>query len=129
MQTTSAPSAQETAGVEAQVAPFAVSRAIFQPRSEPAGSIRAAALMYDSRMDSPASSWSPARSASAMAGGPMYASIAASSASLSLAPSGPKNLTPLSEAGLCEAVIATPSAAPPRLAARETAGVGTMPTE
>jgi len=45
-----------------------------------------------------------------------------------LAPPGPKNLTPLSEAGLCEAVITAPSAAPPRLTARETAGVGTTPT-
>ena len=55
--------------------------------------------------------------------GPIRASIAASSASVSFAPSGPKNLMPLSAAGLCEAVTAAPRTARPSVVARETAGV------
>ncbi len=60
--------------------------------------------------------------------GSMRDSIRASSSSESFAPSGPKNLIPLSEAGLWDAVTTAPRAAPPSLAARETAGVGTIPS-
>ena len=119
----SAPRAQNTAGLEAHVAPFAVSMAIFQPRSEPAGRILTAASMYDSRTASPGKLLGTAAVCARRV--PRNASIAASSASVSLQPSGPKNFTPLSDAGLCDAVIATPSAAPPARPARETAGVGT----
>ena len=57
------------------------------------------------------------------------ASIASSSASLSLNPSPPKNLIPLSGTGLCEALIITPAAAPSRRVTHATAGVGTIPSD
>jgi hypothetical protein len=55
--------------------------------------------------------------------------MADSSASVSFAPPGPKNFTPLSAAGLWEAVMTAPSAAPRARVAPETAGVGAIPAE
>ncbi len=54
--------------------------------------------------------------------------MASSAASLSLKPSGPKNLMPLSWNGLCEAEIITPRSARIDRVRNPTAGVGTGPT-
>jgi hypothetical protein len=64
------------------------------------------------------------------------ASISLSTLSLSLKPSGPNNLIPLSSNGLCEAEIMTPRSARIERVSMPTAGVGigpvsstSMPTE
>ena len=55
------------------------------------------------------------------------ASISVSTSSDSLKPSGPKNLIPLSTAGLCEAEIMMPRSARMDRVRNPTAGVGTGP--
>ena len=59
----------------------------------------------------------------------MSRSIASSSLSVSFTPSVPKNLIPLSAAGLCDAVIITPKWASDSRTARATAGVGKTPSD
>ncbi len=61
------------------------------------------------------------------ASGSNSCSTACSSASVNLPPAGPKNFIPLSPAGLWDAVITTPNAAPWVRTARDTAGVGMTP--
>ena len=55
-------------------------------------------------------------------------SISCSIASLSLKPSGPNSLMPLSSNGLCEAEIITPRSARIERVSIATAGVGTGPS-
>ena len=62
-------------------------------------------------------------------GAPRWLSMIASSSSVNFTPLAPKNLMPLSAAGLCEAVITTPSRAADSRTARATAGVGKTPSE
>ena len=121
---TSAPSLRRTSGAARYAAPFAQSTTIRIP-ARGAWTAAVTCVRYRSRPSGTSPTVPRLRSP-----GPSRrysASISSSVSSGSLKPEAPKNLMPLSSAGLCEAEMTTPALAPRSVVMKATAGVGTTP--